>query len=229
MAKKRGAIIVQLKDRIIETSLKLFEQHGFHGVSVHQIVQESGTSKGGFYHHFHSKDELLYVIHDYFISYVLQKAREATSKRITPTEKLLQIIQSFVKVFDLYKPHISVFYQESMYLKPPYEQQIKKKRNDYRAIIDNVIQEGMEAGEFRDELPVGITGMAVLGMINWTYKWYKSDGVHSIDEIAAIYSDIIFQALWTQNAKQNPVYQQYRLGTSRLLGISNDAWLKQTD
>ena len=55
----------------------MFEKHGYHGVSVEQIVEESGSSKGGFYHNFKSKDELLYHIHDVFISYVLDKAREA--------------------------------------------------------------------------------------------------------------------------------------------------------
>ncbi|WP_230136873.1 TetR/AcrR family transcriptional regulator, partial [Peribacillus frigoritolerans] len=43
---------------MIETSLTLFDQHGFHGVSVNEIVKACGTSKGGFYHHFSSKDEL---------------------------------------------------------------------------------------------------------------------------------------------------------------------------
>ncbi len=31
-----------------ETSLTLFDQHGFHGVSVNEIVKACGTSKGGF-------------------------------------------------------------------------------------------------------------------------------------------------------------------------------------
>ena len=100
----------ELKDKIIESSLYLFEKHGFHGVSVHQIVEHSGTSKGGFYHYFQSKDELLYVIHDYFISYVLRNAEEVIATSDSPTVKLHRIIHSFVKVFDLYNPHISVFY-----------------------------------------------------------------------------------------------------------------------
>jgi TetR/AcrR family transcriptional regulator, cholesterol catabolism regulator len=66
-----------LRDRIIETSLRLCEAHGFHRVTVDQIVKESWTSKGGFYHNFKSKDELLYFIHNHFISYVLEKGQEA--------------------------------------------------------------------------------------------------------------------------------------------------------
>lgn len=201
----------QLKEKIIATAIKMFETYGYHGVTVNQIVEESGTSKGGFYHHFKSKDELLYMIHDYFISYVLEKANEANEIYTTPTEKLKAIIQSFVKVFDLYKPHISVFNQESNYLKPTYYEIIKKKRDQYRDIIFQVLQEGIDAGEFRSNLPVDITGMSILGMVNWTYKWYKVDGEKTIDEIAEIYLDLLLHSLLTDEAKANPSYASFFL------------------
>ncbi|WP_409305969.1 TetR/AcrR family transcriptional regulator [Peribacillus sp. SCS-155] len=193
---------------MIETSLTLFEKHGFHGVTVNQIVKASGTSKGGFYHHFQSKDELLFVIHDYFISYVVTKAKEAIATCKTPTDKLRRIIKSFVKVFDLYKSHISVFYQESIYLKPQYASAIREKRQCYKNILFQVIREGIDAGEFREDLSVEITGMSILGMVNWTYKWYKKDGINSIDEIADIYLDIILRAI-ASDAALNSKRLQY--------------------
>ncbi|AWX56386.1 TetR/AcrR family transcriptional regulator [Brevibacillus brevis] len=64
-----------LRDGIIEPSILLFEANGYHGVTVEQIVKESEKSKGGFYHNFKSKDKLLCIIHDQFISYVLEKAQ----------------------------------------------------------------------------------------------------------------------------------------------------------
>ncbi|HHY73248.1 MAG TPA: TetR/AcrR family transcriptional regulator [Bacillus bacterium] len=201
----------QLKVKIISTAIQLFEKYGYHGVTVNQIVKESGTSKGGFYHHFKSKDELLYMIHDTFISYVLEKANVAIETYTTPTERLHAIILSFVRVFDLYKPHISVFYQESTYLKPEYNEIIKKKRDEYRDIIFQVLEDGMKAGEFRSHLPVKITGMAILGMVNWIYKWYKADGEKTIEEIAAIFNDLILHSLLTEDSIENPAYLSFLL------------------
>lgn len=76
---------MSLREKIIASSLKLFSEKGFHGVSVQDLVNDSATSKGGFYHHFSSKDELLYVIHDKFITYVLSEAHSA-KKRSPPNE-----------------------------------------------------------------------------------------------------------------------------------------------
>lgn len=154
---------------------------------------------------------MLFVIHDYFISYVLNKALEAISTSTHPTEKMQKMITSFVKVFDLYKPHISVFYQESGYLKPLYASAIKEKREKYKTLLFNLIEEGVAAGEFRPELDRTIIGMSILGMVNWSYKWYKREGEKSIEEIAEIYVDFILHGLLTIEAKHNPRYASYFL------------------
>lgn len=195
-----------LREKIIETALLLFEEHGYHGVTVNDIIKKANTSKGGFYHYFSAKDELLFVIHDTFITYALKNAKLATETYKTPTEKLKAIITDFVKVFDLYKSHIAVFYQEHNYLCPPYKQLIHKKREQFKQIIMNTVAEGIESGEFRKAIPVEITGMAILGMVNWTYMWYQQSGEKSIDEIGKIYVDLILHAVL--NHKFRP-YEEY--------------------
>lgn len=203
-----GGFITDLRKKIIQDALLLFEKYGYHGVTVNQIVENVGTSKGGFYHHFTSKDELLFVIHDIFISYVLEKATIANETYQSPTKKLQAIVKDFVKVFDLYKPHISVFYQENIYLRPHYETLIKKKRDQFKQIIIKAIREGKETGEFRKDLPVEITGMAILGMVNWTYKWYRQSGSKSIDEIGDIFVDLILHAVLQVESLSTEKYQE---------------------
>ncbi|MGE5702531.1 MAG: TetR/AcrR family transcriptional regulator [Clostridia bacterium] len=203
-----------LKDRIIDTSLRLFEENGYHKVTVDQIVKASGTSKGGFYHNFKSKDELLYTIHDHFISYVLEKGQEAYRTFHTPTEKLDAIVKSFVLMIALYRSEVTVFYQESSYLAPEYFPLIEEKRDQYKDIMFKVIQDGIDAGEFRQELPVPIMAMAIFGMINWIYKWYQKTGRYSIEEIAIIYSDIILKSVLTPEAMEKPEYARFFLATN---------------
>lgn len=44
--------------RIVESARKLFNRHGFEQVSIETIMSEAGLTRGGFYNHFDSKDEL---------------------------------------------------------------------------------------------------------------------------------------------------------------------------
>jgi len=202
-----------LKERLMDTAIVLFEKYGYHGVSVDQIVAESGSSKGGFYHNFKSKDELLYYIHDVFISYVLEKANEIQNSNQfnTPISRLGATIQSWTKVFDIYKPHITVFYQESTYLTGEYSERINEKRDDYRKWIVKIIEEGQASGDFRTEVPATITAMAIIGMINWTYKWFNQDGPLSMESIAQIFNDLMLNSLLTEQGMRQEEAQMFLL------------------
>jgi AcrR family transcriptional regulator len=46
------------RDRIVESARRLFNRRGFEQVSIDLIMEQAGLTRGGFYNHFRSKDEL---------------------------------------------------------------------------------------------------------------------------------------------------------------------------
>jgi len=48
----------QTRERIVSAARRLFNRHGFEQVSIDRVMLEAGLTRGGFYHHFGSKDEL---------------------------------------------------------------------------------------------------------------------------------------------------------------------------
>ncbi len=53
-----------LKEKIIHESLRLFSLKGFTSTSIQDILAAANTSKGGFYNHFSSKEDLFYQVLD---------------------------------------------------------------------------------------------------------------------------------------------------------------------
>ncbi|MBW2544601.1 MAG: TetR/AcrR family transcriptional regulator [Deltaproteobacteria bacterium] len=51
-----------LREKIVYTAMKLFSVKGYESTSLTDILDAAGTSKGGFYNHFKSKDELFYAV-----------------------------------------------------------------------------------------------------------------------------------------------------------------------
>ncbi|MGN6739151.1 TetR/AcrR family transcriptional regulator [Dyella sp.] len=49
---------VQTRGRIVESARRLFNRHGFEQVTIDQIMAAAGLTRGAFYHHFQSKNEL---------------------------------------------------------------------------------------------------------------------------------------------------------------------------
>ncbi|OLO27649.1 hypothetical protein BTR23_19695 [Alkalihalophilus pseudofirmus] len=195
------------KARIIEAALKLFRKQGFYQVSVRNIVEQAKISNGGFYHHFKSKDELLYFINDQIMSHVIAEGQKAIENYENPVEQLRGLILSFVRAFDKYNLEVTIMYQESHYLVGEYEEKIREKRNQYEKMYNTVLIEGVKAKVFRSDLPLKITGFMIFGQVNWTYKWYEAKKPLTIDEIADIYINFVFSALLTDRAKE--IYSQY--------------------
>ncbi len=210
-----------LKQRIVDASLVLFQQDGYHSVTVDRIVEYIGASKGGFYHNFKSKDELLYEIHDVFISYVIKQSQEAYDQYNTPITRLCAMVQTLSQVFDVYQAHIIVFYEESRSLPEEYSVLIHKKRDQYRDILQKVIAEGQETNDFRSELPSTIVTMAIVGMINWTYKWFKQTGPLTMEEITEVFTDMILRAIVTEQAMEEAIQFMVKVKPATETGFIN--------
>jgi TetR/AcrR family transcriptional repressor of nem operon len=84
-----------LKERIIEESLKLFSVKGYMSTSTTDIIEAAGTSKGGFYNHFKSKEQLFYEI--------LSAARKIWRERnlygiddaVRPLAKIIKLLENY--------------------------------------------------------------------------------------------------------------------------------------
>ncbi len=87
--------MTELKQTILHESLKLFSLKGFLSASMNDILSASCTSKGGFYNHFKSKEDLFFQ--------VLEEAKEIWRKRNldgldqidTPMEKIIRLLENF--------------------------------------------------------------------------------------------------------------------------------------
>ena len=56
---KRKLQGTQTRQKIFETSLELFNRHGYDNVTIDDICDTIGVSKGAFYTHFKSKDQVI--------------------------------------------------------------------------------------------------------------------------------------------------------------------------
>ena len=74
------------RENILQTSFLMFLDRGFGEVSLNEIIKEAGTTKGGFYHYFKSKDELIeYVTREYIFPFY-KKPLENIEEKFSESE-----------------------------------------------------------------------------------------------------------------------------------------------
>lgn len=88
-----------LKEKIIEAAYTLFGEKGYDKTSVAEIIEYAGASKGGFYHHFKSKEDILETITFNYIAMIHDHYEEILKDReLSVIDKFLE---SFYRVNEL--------------------------------------------------------------------------------------------------------------------------------
>jgi TetR/AcrR family transcriptional repressor of nem operon len=83
--------------RIVEQSAAVFNQHGYSGTSMSELMTATGLEKGGIYRHFESKQELAAAAFDYAWETVNEPRWRGLEDCETSIEKLLLLVKNFVE------------------------------------------------------------------------------------------------------------------------------------
>jgi TetR/AcrR family transcriptional regulator, transcriptional repressor for nem operon len=163
---------MDLKRKIIQESLKLFSLKGFLSTSIQDILIAAGTSKGGLYNHFKSKEDLFLA--------VLGEARKVWRERNlegldlidTPAQKVKALLKNYR---DRYLRDVGnfpggcIFVTLSVELddqRPHLSREINKGFEGFKAMLKRLLDEGKASGELRPDVNTeAVTEMIFVGML----------------------------------------------------------------
>lgn len=170
------------RGEIIEHCAALFDKVGYHNTSMQMLADEVGLGKPTLYHYFPSKLSILYAIHDTHIQALLEGLR-----RVGETEPAAALRGACIDILRQIADHpgyVRAFMDNYGDLEGEMRERIRAARREYFETIKNVIEHGIDRGDFRRCDPTLAT-YGFLGMCNWAYKWYPPmAGSRSPEEVA---------------------------------------------
>ena len=143
----------QTKARIIHQAAELFNQKGYAGSSIADVMQATGLKKGGIYNHFKSKDELALAAFDYAVSLMSQKIWQAVKTKSNAIERLQALVSAYLIYID--QPPIAGGCPilntaiEADDLDSPLRDRALAAINSWRGLIVRIIQKGIKKQEVR--------------------------------------------------------------------------------
>jgi hypothetical protein len=87
-----------------------------------------------------------------------------------------------------------VFFEHFRELPTSEQEAVRQKRNRYLESVEDIIRDGIEAGEFRPVDP-NIVALAILGQCNWSYQWYRPGGSMQSRDVAYTFWDQAIRGL----------------------------------
>ena len=221
MEKKEGAMPnktgATTKARLAESAWKLFYEKGYDNTTIEDIVDDSGTSKGSFYHYFKGKDDLLGTLSMLFdakyeeLKSIMDPASDAVEKLIFLNHQLFTMIDNSISL-DL----LSRLFSSQLTTRG--EKSLLDRNRTYFKLLWKIIKEGQEQGHLRTDLSVNeIVDSYAMFERALMYDWCLCNGKYAL----ARYSDQMmpmflegFRDHHKNNGKNNQKYKHISYKTT---------------
>jgi AcrR family transcriptional regulator len=196
---------LETRERILSQAFRLFLKKGFPNVSVNELIRQVGVTKGGFYHHFRSKDELyIEVINTYFLALV----QEIKTEIARPSRSVLEVLRRLVGL-------TLRSYREILALTGPeqfrgtialmfsgldrFDHVLKRISTGYNGMLDvfvEVLEKGKESGEVRRDLDSAATAFSVMAIGEGTVVlWAIDAGPENKEELMNRQLEILWRGI----------------------------------
>jgi AcrR family transcriptional regulator len=171
------------KERILEEASTLFYERGYRGTTLDAIAERLEVSKPFIYHHFKSKAELLVEIYKRVLRLCLETIETAAASPGTARAQLRAFAVNYTQIVIKEQAIVAIFFREEQNLPPEEIDSINALKREFDGKLTQLLQRGVDKGEF-EIADVRMVTLALTGMMNWAYTWYRPQGRLSPDVIA---------------------------------------------
>jgi AcrR family transcriptional regulator len=183
---------------ILKAAARAFRERGFPAAGMRDIASAADLSPGNLYHYFRGKDEILFFCQDRTLGRLLAALATARRGRQPLPARLADLAKAHVLCL-VDEVEGSAAHIEVDALPTRLRSQIVAKRDRYERGVRALVAAGMRQGALRSTDST-IATRAFLGALNWTAYWYRPDGPHSAQHVAAVVADVAVSGLLNTDA-----------------------------
>jgi TetR/AcrR family transcriptional regulator, cholesterol catabolism regulator len=191
---KNPELVQQRRRQIIDSTVKLFIEHGYHKTTTRMIAKASGFSIGSLYEYVSSKEDLLYLVCQTIHAEVQTAVEQALSRKGDERERLAEVIHEYLYVCDNMSDHVLLMYQVTQFLPKKWEERVLQNELNITDIFIDILKElcGKGALPELDDKTINLVGhnISVLGHM-WAFRRWNLKNDYSIDEYIATQTDFI--------------------------------------
>ncbi len=202
----RETTVIDSRQEIVRTAARLFQQRGYDATSMNDIAAALKLSKGGLYHHFQSKDDILFEIMNHAMDITEERVVKPVRGMAKADERLRALIRLHIEV--VLSPadrEITVMLHENHPLPPALRKRINQRKKDYVHFVEGLIADAQKDFHKEKHLSPGsqpgvstrAAAFALLGMINWIYQWYRPEGNLQAQTLIAQFTSLFYGGIFS--------------------------------
>jgi AcrR family transcriptional regulator len=172
------------RGEILQCFTAMVAERGYDEVSIRDVAEALGISKGTILHHFRSKESLLEELHGDYMRRRLAEAHELLAAFGDPVDQLQLIVyQLMIAQRDDRAATVAFAREIVRFAEEDVMSDVRKMRHEYSTLVTDIIDRGVKSGAF-EKVDPAMTALQLFGMCNWSWTWFKPDGEWSAEKLA---------------------------------------------
>lgn len=169
-------------EEVLAAAAHVFAKNGYRGSSIHDVAGELDMTGAALYHYVERKEDLLVEICQRAGDRLHAAAKEIMVLDLPPEEKLRKFFHRHLELIDADRPIFTILIQERSELPHDRVEELLKGERAYLATVRGLLE------QFEPQALAGLdstlAALAMVGMLNWSIRWYRPEGRYRLDEVA---------------------------------------------
>jgi TetR/AcrR family transcriptional regulator, cholesterol catabolism regulator len=178
---------------IAKIAADFFSKKGYAETSMEDIAAAARLSKGGIYHYFGSKTDVLYFITDNFMDLVLKGLEEELNGINDGLEKVKTVIRRHVELYPKHTAEAKTLINAVHNLPRKSFKNIVAKEREYFRIVNEALSGYLDASIGKNEA-IAMT-FILLGMCNSIYAWYDPHSAVRPNQLSQMMFDLLIDGI----------------------------------
>ncbi|WP_044894595.1 TetR/AcrR family transcriptional regulator [Bacillus alveayuensis] len=171
--------------QIIEAAVIVIAENGYHQAQVSKIAKQAGVADGTIYLYFKNKEDILISLFQEKMGSFIEKIQKEIEGISSPTEKLYVLVEKHFQLLAADR-HLAIVTQlELRQSNKELRLRINEVLKGYLKVVDRILMEGIEKGEFRQDLDVRLARQMIFGTIDETVTtWVMNEQKYDLAALA---------------------------------------------
>jgi AcrR family transcriptional regulator len=182
--------------RVLARSVEIFGTRGYRATSMNEIAAGVGLSKPTLYHYFRNKEELLVRIYSDVLDESLRMARATVAAAPSPFDGLRDLLISRVVYTCENRELLKICFEEEDELRPDLAEELLVRRRAFEGVAVATLEQHLACHpDVQIRMAPKVFINMCLGAVNWTYKWYRSTGPRTPQELGEEIADALLSVV----------------------------------
>jgi TetR/AcrR family transcriptional regulator, cholesterol catabolism regulator len=176
------------QERVLDRAAELFWTKGYAATTTREIAASLGISQASLYHHFASKENLLYQLCVTSLEQLLNAVQCAATESNCAEARIRILVSTHLNTLLKYRTRHALMLTELRALSGARRRQVVGLRKRYEKLVLAILKNGQSDGFVREDIPAKYLCLSLLNILNWAVLWFHSDDALSADQLAEIFA-----------------------------------------